>query len=130
MARAAAPPAREIRSPDPDVRWRFAGTSVERSTDGGRTWQPQSTGTIPEVLAGSSPAPAVCWIVGRSGLVLLTEDAQVWRRLSFPDLAVDLVNVTARDAREATVTAADGRTYRTGDAGRTWAVQENPAAPF
>jgi hypothetical protein len=130
MARAAAPPAREIRSPDPDVRWRFAGTSVERSTDGGRTWQPQSTGTIPEVLAGSSPAPAVCWIVGRSGLVLLTEDAQVWRRLSFPDLAVDLVSVTARDAREATVTAADGRTYRTGDAGRTWAVQENPAAPF
>jgi hypothetical protein len=130
MAGLAALPAREIMSPDLNMRWRFAGASVERSTDGGRTWQPQSTGTIPEVLAGSSPAPGVCWIVGRSGLVLLTDDGQVWRRLSFPDLAVDLVSVTARDAREATVTAADGRTYRTGDAGRTWAVQENPAAPF
>jgi photosystem II stability/assembly factor-like uncharacterized protein len=72
----------------------------------------------------------VCWIVGRSGLVLLSTDGETWRRLDFPDATVDLVSVTARDGAAATVTAANGRIYRTTDAGRTWTLQENPAAPF
>jgi hypothetical protein len=119
-----------IVSPDPDVRWRLAGRNVERSTDGGQTWQVQPTGTALELLAGSAPAPAVCWIVGRGGTVLLATDGATWRRLPFPDTTIDLAGVTARDALDATVTAADGRRYRTTDAGQTWVLQENPAAPF
>jgi hypothetical protein len=128
LSKAVAP--RVISSPDPDVRWRLAGTSVERSTDGGRTWQPQSAGTTAELMAGASPAPTVCWIVGRNGTVLLTTDGVAWRRLAFPAATADLVGVTATDATNATVTTADGRTYRTSDGGLTWALQENPAAPF
>lgn len=119
-----------IVSPDPNVRWRLLGTTVERSTDGGRTWQAQPTGTALEPLAGTAPAPDVCWLVGRSGLVLLSTDGETWRRLPFPDGTIDLVGVTANDAMSATVTAAGGRTYRTTDGGKTWVLQENPAAPF
>jgi hypothetical protein len=119
-----------IVSPDPNVRWRLAGRDVERSTDGGRTWQLQPTGSAIELLAGAAPAPAVCWIVGRRGLVLLSTDGATWRRLVFPDTTADLVGVAARDGLDATVTAADGRRYRTIDAGKTWVLQEMPAAPF
>jgi photosystem II stability/assembly factor-like uncharacterized protein len=119
-----------IVSPDPDLRWRIVGAAIQRSSDAGRTWVAQATGTTNELLAGSSPAPTVCWIVGRTGLVLLSTDGLTWRRLEFPNLAVDLVGVTARDTLAAIVTAADGRRYRTADGGRTWTLQENPPAPF
>jgi len=129
MARANPAPARIV-SPDPSVSWRIAGATVQRSTDGGQTWHAQATGTHAELLAGTSPAPTVCWIVGRDGTVLVTTDGDNWRRLDFPDPAADLVAVTAPDAATATVTAADGRRYRTTDAGRTWILQEKPATPF
>jgi hypothetical protein len=127
---AAAPLPVTIQSPDPSVQWRIAGRSAERSTDGGATWQPQETGTAVDLLAGTSPAKEICWIVGRNGLVLLTTDGTTWHRLNFPDSAVDLVGITARDARQATVFTANGRRYLTTDGGRTWTLQENPAAPF
>jgi hypothetical protein len=126
---AAAPPV-TIGSPDPAVRWRLAGRTVERSADAGTTWSTQATGTSIDLLAGASPSVNVCWIVGRSGLVLLTTDGTTWRRLGFPDTSADLVGVVARDGLDATVTAANGRRYRTTDAGRNWTLQENPAAPF
>jgi hypothetical protein len=119
-----------ITSPDPSVRWRLLGTTVERSDDGGRTWTLQPTNTAVELRAGSAPAADVCWIVGRSGLVLLSTDGRTWRLLDFPDKTADLVSITAVDGATATVTAADGRTYRTADAGRTWTLQETLAAPF
>jgi photosystem II stability/assembly factor-like uncharacterized protein len=130
LARDALGPRPPIVSPDANVRWRLAGTNVERSTDGGRTWQLQATGSEIELLAGAAPAPTVCWIVGRRGLVLRSTDGATWQRLPFPEATLDLAAVTARDALDATVTGADGRRYRTTDAGKTWVLQENPAAPF
>lgn len=119
-----------ITSPDPQVRWRFAGATVERSTDGGATWTPQSAGSEAVLVAGACPAPTVCWIVGQAGTIVLTTDGQTWNRVNFPDPTLDLVRVTARDGASATVTTVDGRTYRTDDAGKTWRVQESSAAAF
>jgi hypothetical protein len=130
LSAADAAPPRIIASPDANVRWRLAGGNVERSTDAGRTWTQQATGAGAPLLGGSSPAPSVCWLVGRAGTVLLTTDGESWRRIEFPDPKAELVGVTARDGRSASVTTADGRTYRTEDGGRTWTLQENPPAPF
>jgi hypothetical protein len=110
-----------IAAPDGSTRWRIAvpGT-IERSTDGGATWQRQPLETAAPLASGSSPASDVCWFVGAGGVVIRTTDGgRTWRTVSSPD-PTDLVAITARDADVAEVTTADGRTFRTTDGGVTW----------
>jgi len=107
-------------SPDPNSRWRvISGGTIERSEDGGRLWIPVRVAGNEEVLAGAAPGRLVCWLVGRNGLVLLATDGTNFTRLPFPE-SVDLVAVSSPEARIATVTTSDGRTFRTEDAGQTW----------
>jgi photosynthesis system II assembly factor YCF48-like protein/putative zinc finger protein len=120
----------DVPSPDSSVRWRIAGTTISRTSNAGGTWTEQFADTATTLAAGSSPAPATCWVVGAGGVVLLSTDGQTWRRLAFPDASADLVRVTAVDGTTATVTSDDGRVFRTADGGRTWTLQENPLAPF
>jgi hypothetical protein len=96
------------------------GNVVQRSIDGGTTWQTQEIGASLPLTAGASPSPSVCWLVGPAGTVLLSTDGRSWQRLAFPE-TVNLVSVTATDARIATVTANDGRRFTTTDGGLTWA---------
>jgi hypothetical protein len=111
---------REFASPDLAARWRLGGDgTIQRSTDAGKTWVPQTSGVTTELLSASAPAANICWIVGRFGVVLLSTDGATWRRVAFPEL-VDLRSVTATDARTASVTTADGRIFRTTDGGITW----------
>lgn len=123
----------DIVSPDPAIRWQAGdGGLVRRSVDGGVTWVVQPTGTTLDLTAGSSPARAVCWLAGRSGVVLLSIDGKTWQRRAVPEV-VDLVAVSATDAKTATVTTSDGRRFSTTDGGTTWSsslLQESPAAPF
>jgi hypothetical protein len=107
-------------SPDPATRWRLMPRgAVQRSTDGGATWQAQNTGVSETLAAGTSPSPLVCWVVGPRGIVLLSTDGRTWTRTAFPE-AVQLVAVRATDAQTATVTTADGRAFATDDGGATW----------
>ena len=109
-----------IASPGTAFRWRIGPAgSVEFSTDAGATWESRPTGVEADLTAGAAPGGTVCWVVGRGGTVLLTTDGRQFRRLMFP-VAADLAAVQAIDARSATVTAADGRRFRTIDAGATW----------
>jgi hypothetical protein len=118
--RVAARAPRAITSAIPEVQWRFAEAGVvERSLDGGRTWSRLATGVTAEFTAGSAPTATVCWLVGRAGIVVLTADAATWARVTSPTSA-DLVSVEAIDARTAMVRAADGRAFRTSDAGASW----------
>ena len=110
-----------IASPDTKSQWRIVSSAiVQRSTDGGSTWQAQQTGVQTALVAGAAPSPSVCWLVGRGGTVLLSIDGRSWRRIAFPEMT-DLTSVRARDANTATVTTSDGRTFGTTDGGRTWA---------
>jgi hypothetical protein len=125
-----------VTSPDPQVVWRALPDrgAIQRSADGGQTWQPQTVAAadVP-VTAGSSPTPEICWMVGARGTVVVTTDGTTWRRTSFPDSSVNLIAVDAVDDKNATVTASNGRRYRTSDGGLTWneqPPQEIPASPF
>jgi Putative zinc-finger len=107
-------------SPDPMMRWRVVGTGqVERSTTGGARWE---SATLPEsatLTGGSSPAPSICWLVGRTGAMYVTTDGLRFTRVASPD-RTDFVSIQATDARRATVVTIDGRTFRTEDQGATW----------
>jgi hypothetical protein len=103
------------------VQWRVVSERiVQQSADKGATYATQYTlDEKSTITAGSSPMPLVAWLVGRSGLVIVTVDGRTWRRISFPE-PVDLVSVLAIDARTATVTASDRRSFTTTDAGASW----------
>jgi hypothetical protein len=109
-----------ISTADSDVFYRIAGGGfVEISEDGGATWQRQLLNPSAEFTAGSAPEPRICWLVGHSGIVFLTEDGKSWRKLPSPT-SEDLAAVVARTASSATVTATDDRKWSTDDAGKTW----------
>jgi hypothetical protein len=109
-----------IVSRDSAVRWRVRGDgAIERSGNGGATWATTEASPGVGVLAGASPSPEVCWLVGRAGLVLITIDARTWRRTAAPAVE-DLVSVDAVDDRQATVRTPGGVSYRTTDSGATW----------
>jgi hypothetical protein len=110
----------DVVSVDPGKRWRIvAGGAVQRSIDGGSTWETQETGVSVTLAAGASPLPSVCWLVGPGGIVLLQTDGRSWRRIAFPE-PTDLASIRASDERTATVTTADGRMFSTADGGVTW----------
>jgi hypothetical protein len=109
-----------IASPERDVLWRvLEGTQLQRSADGGSAWQRVEFRPAAAVHAGHAPSSAVLWLVGERGTIHISTDGRTFARVPFVD-ASSLVSVLAVDDREATVTTADGRTFRTLDRGATW----------
>jgi hypothetical protein len=109
-----------VMSPDPSVRWRILnGRTLQRSSDGGLSWQAEKVEIIRPITAGAAPSASVCWLVGQNGLVMLTTDGRTWQQVAFPQFTA-LKDVRATDARTATITAADGRVFVTEDGGKTW----------
>ena len=108
-----------LRSSQDAIQWRAESNGdIERTDDGGLNWRVQLT--VPErVIAGAAPADDVAWMVGEQGLVLRTLDGEQWSRLNPPTDAT-LVAIEAADGRRAMVTTADGRQFRTVDAGTEW----------
>lgn len=108
----------EIVSPNPASRWRIFGAALERSENSGTTWTPLLA-VGDSVTGGTAPAAAICWLIGRAGLVMVTADGVTFARVPLPE-RVDVTSITATDARAATVTTADGRRFTTNDSGRNW----------
>ena len=102
-----------------DVAWRLNDATIERSDDAGKTWRAQSTGDTTGLLAGSAPSAKICWVAGRSGLVLRTTDGEHWRRLA-PPTTSDLARIRARSATNATVWTESGERFTTSDGGQSW----------
>lgn len=117
--------AKLIPTPDPNVEWRITDNRfVERTANGGRTWQGQGLGTQVDLLAGSAPDANVCWVVGRNGAVFVAKGAgngnkPAWYGVPAP-VAADLGAVSAKSASSAIVTTADGRQFETHDGGKKW----------
>jgi hypothetical protein len=112
----------DIVAPGGSTRWRIiGGQRLERSTSAGAEWQPVTLPITGSIAAIAAPSPAVCWVVGSGGGVYLTTDGTAFSRLPFSE-SVDLTAVAATDDRTATVSARDGRSWRTADGGMTWTV--------
>ena len=100
--------------------WRvLASGTVERSTDAGATWSPLLIDPPAHITSGAAPTSAICWLIGRGGVVLISTNGQPFVRVT-PPTAADLASVRATSARDATVTTTDGRSFRTTDGGATW----------
>jgi hypothetical protein len=114
-----------VTAPGATVLWRIALAGIiEHSADAGSTWTVQTTGVINDLTAGSAPSDKVCWVVGRTGTILRTTDGgEHWLRVRAP-IEDDLTAVFAIDAQQATVSS--HRTYKTSDAGLTWALLPIP----
>jgi hypothetical protein len=101
-------------------RWRvLASGEVQRSATNDGPWQAVTIDPAVHITTGVAPLPSVCWLIGRSGVVLRTSDAQHFARVPFPE-TVDLVLIRTTNGASATVTAADGRMWTTTDEGKTW----------
>lgn len=116
-----------VAAPRGVTQWRMQpGGLIERSTDAGKTWSPQSSGVTAELLAGSAPSESVCWLVGRGGTILRTIDGGAhWKKIVAP-FPGDIRGIEAADALHATILAGDPPArFLTGDGGVGWApVQE------
>ena len=109
-----------IVSPVPSSRWRITGgRQVDRSSSGGEQWQRVAIPDSERLTAGHSPSASVAWLVGPAGTIYVTSDGTRFEKIPFVE-PVDLVAVVAIDDRQATVTTADGRSFRTMDRGGTW----------
>ncbi len=111
-----------IVAPNDAYSWRVAsGGKIEHSTDNSRTWMPQNSGVTADLTAGSAISGKVCWVVGKSGTVLLTADrGKHWKQLPSPTKE-DLAGVNAMDEKRASVwTVSHKQSFDTNDGGATW----------
>jgi len=109
----------EIVSPNSTRRWRIVPGGIEFSTDQGASWIPVRSNATETLTHGVSPSGTICWFIGKDGVVLVTADGSIFAKVDLP-VRLDVASINATDARSATVTTADGRTFRTDDSGRTW----------
>src|SRR4029079_7188274 len=111
------------------ARWRILPSGkVERSTDGGSTWDAIALDPPAPLTGGTAPTASICWLIGRAGVIYRADDVVHFLRVTFP-AAVDLVLIRATGAAQASVTTADGRVFTTADGGLTW-LQGFPPSAF
>jgi hypothetical protein len=111
----------------PGLAVRRVGDRLERSVDGGTTWAVDLERAPESLSVGMCPNSVACWIGGTSGIVLVRSASGAWSRRDLGDPSAVIRKIDAADATNAVVTLADGRQFRTTDAGVTWTLV--PASP-
>src|SRR5258708_6234484 len=87
-----------IPTPEASVKFRLAGGGfVERTTDGGATWDGQMVSPNAKLNAGAAPGAKICWLA-----------------------QLDFSGITGLDGWSATVTAVDKRKFATVNRGKSW----------
>ena len=118
LRRDAVPDLVMVEAPD-GVRVRVSAAGIERSTDGGTTWQREREAPPAAIRLGVCLNAAACWLGGDAGLILRREPSGRWVESRLPVRAT-VIRLDAQDAARATATLASGRRFATADGGRTW----------
>lgn len=99
---------------------------LDKTTDGGATWTPQTTGVGDKALEGiwvDDDQTAV--IVGKDGTIIRTSDGgATWTpATTVPNTTDDLKAVTFTDSNKGYAVGSAGAIWRTEDGGDTWTAQ-------
>ena len=114
----------DVAAIDPATFVAVAGSTIHRSADGGRTFEPVFTAPGPLFKARFSGI--VGWAVGASGRLFKTVDGgQSWAAQSSTTTG-DLLAVWAVSASEAWAAGVAGKFIRTTDGGATWVSVDGP----
>lgn len=110
----------------PTLTWTLSpeGT-VQRSGDGGKTWQPVSVSTGSGPFRALSAVGVNIWVGGKTGTLYHSSDfGQNWAKVapvaSGKNLDQDILHLDFSDAMTGTVKTANGEVWTTSDGGRTW----------
>ena len=106
-----------------DVTWEVAGGVLQRSLDGGQTWQTAVRADHPLLCMASRKEDI--WTGGRAGTLFHSADGgvtwvQVHPSISAQPLTLDVVHIELRDALEIAVSTSDLEVWSSPDGGKTW----------
>jgi hypothetical protein len=113
----------------PVFQWTLSAEgAVQRSLDGGKTWQSLSVDpTVADRTAFRtlSAVGSDIWVGGKSGSLYHSSDSgQHWTRVAprtnGEKLNADITRVDFSDLQNGTVSTSNGQTWTTSDAGQTW----------
>jgi hypothetical protein len=109
--------------------WRLSREgALERSTDGGRSWQFVRVAATPPTLRSFSSLGRDIWAGGAGGALYHSADnGRTWARVTVKAgdvvLDSDIVRVEFTDAQQGALMTVAGETWTTTDAGLTWSVR-------
>jgi len=100
---------------------------ILHSTDGGRTWARQKTGTTQTLETVFFLDASHGWVVGWAGTILRTGDAgKTWEKIVAEKASWSLTSVYFRDAKNGWMVGFAGQILRSRDGGATWQVETSP----
>ncbi|MGA5552715.1 F510_1955 family glycosylhydrolase [Streptomyces pseudogriseolus] len=110
---------------DPTTVWAATGTGLERSTDGGRTFRPDTA--APALVAVEEPRSGLLVGLSADGRVLTGRDGGPWTQLGRLPAGGGATVLTAVSTRWLLAADSTDTVYDSRDGGRTWKVLHRPA---
>ena len=100
----------------------FDGT-IRATSNGGVTWEPQSSAVSADLLSLTFATPNQGWVVGSNGTILVTSNGGTTWNLQTSGVTTDLTGISFIDERQGWVVGSNGTILATTDGGETWTPQ-------
>jgi photosystem II stability/assembly factor-like uncharacterized protein len=100
--------------------------TIVRSTDGGLTWAPSTSGVTVDLGAAWGASATELWVAGKNGTVLRSIDAGgSWKTATLP-ATTDIVGIWGSSTDQVFFAGANGVVFRTRDHGATFPGRQAP----
>jgi photosystem II stability/assembly factor-like uncharacterized protein len=90
------------------------------TTNGGKTWTPQTSGVVGRLWGVSCPTTSTCFTVGDNGEILRTHNGGKTWTAQTSGTSLSLYGVSCADTLHCVVTGVNGAILTTTDGGSTW----------